>query len=225
MVSRADSPAKSGRHPLGAAGSMDYHLAMDRHPIQRRPSRYVLCLAALLAGPTAMATTVYKTVDEKGRISFSDQPPPAGEAVEVLDYSTPSVTPSEIDTARLQAMRETTDRMAADRREREAHRAKLRTEAAAARTAANPQPVYADYYPNRVIVGRRGFLGPGYGRPPLLHPRPPTLQPPIARPPAKPGRPGYPLINRDVISRYNEYPATLIRKHYKGGARREFYGR
>lgn len=206
---------------------------MDSCPSTPALQRLLLCLTLLLAmslqAPSVLAITVYKTVDANGRISFSDQPP-AEDAegdleVEVLDYSTPTVTPSALDSARLQALRETTDRMAADRREREAHRAKLRSEAAAARAASNPVPVYEGYYPNRVVVQNDGFLGPGFGRPPLWHPRPPHVQPPIARPPYLPGRPGYRAITRDTIQRYNEYPANLIRKHYKGGARRVFYGR
>ncbi len=204
---------------------------MNARPSISAFQRTLLCLAPLLAmsltAPPVLATTVYKTVDAKGRISFSDQPPPTVDQVqvEVLDYSTLTITPSALDTERLQAMRETTDRMAADRREREAHRAKLRTEAAAARAATTPAPTYEDYYPNRVVVQRGGFLGPGFVRPPLWHPRPPHGQPPIARPPYKPGRPGYRAITRDTIQRYNEYPANLIRKHYRGGARRVFYGR
>ena len=182
----------------------------------------LLALGLLLAGQIAGATTVYKTVDARGRVSFSDQPPASDAAVEVLDYSMPTVRPSPMDTARLEAMRETTDRMAADRREREAHRAKLRAEARAAQAAANPAPAYDDYYyPYRTVARRGGVLRPGLGHPPL-RPRPPIARPPGLKPPL---RPGLPRATRDIASRYNEYPATLIRKHYKGGARREFYGR
>ncbi len=182
----------------------------------------VAALGLLLAGAPLGATTVYKTVDERGQVSFSDQPPPAGAAVEVLDYSVPEVTPTALDTARLEAMRETTDRMAADRREREAHRAKLRAEARAALAVANPAPAYEDYYlPYRTVVRRGGILRPGWGYPPL-HPVPPIVRPPGFRPPQ---HPGLPKVTRDIASRYNQYPATLIRKHYKGAARREFYGR
>jgi hypothetical protein len=205
---------------------MDYPSGMvyGRHHGAQWPVR-VLALGLLLAAAPLAATTVYKTVDERGRVSFSDQPPPAGAPVEVLDYSVPDVRPSELVSARLEAMRETTDRMAADRREREAHRAKLRAEARAAEAAANPAPAYQDYYPPyRTIVRRGGILRPGWGHPPL-RPRPPIAHPPGFRPPLRPGLPGSPEVTRDVVSLYNEYPATLIRKRYKGGARREFYGR
>lgn len=182
----------------------------------------MLTLGLLLAAAPLGATTVYKTVDERGRVSFSDQPPPAGATVEVLHYSVPEVRPSEVVGARLEAMRETTDRMAADRREREAHRAKLRAEARKAQAAANPAPAYQDYYPPyRTIVRRGGILRPGWGHPPL-RPVPPNAHPPDFMAPL---RPGLPRVTRDIASRYNEYPATLIRKHYKGVARREFYGR
>ncbi len=182
----------------------------------------LLAMWLLVSGQAAFAATVYKTVDAEGRVSFSDQPPPAGAPVEVLDYRVPAVSPSSIDTARLEAIRETTDRMAADRREREAHRARLRAEAKAAYAAANPAPTYDDYYtPYRTVVRRGGSLRPGFGHPPL-RPRPPHVRPPGLKPPL---RPGLPRATRDIASRYNEYPATLIRKHYEGGARREFYGR
>lgn len=189
-------------------------------------------LGLALAGPPAVATTVYKTVDEKGRVSFSDQPPPAGAPVEVLDYNMPTVTPSAMDTARLEAMRETTDRMAADRREREEHRAKLRADARAAQAAANPAPAYEDYYyPYRVV--RRGVYYPGIGRPPHLKPRPPVVRPPLARPPAirPPGAgqspikpPGamqpilpsyqtpYSTPRRQVVSRYHQHRLAPYRR-------------
>ncbi len=204
---------------------------------KRRQSLTAAVVLGLLLAGQSMATTVYKTVDARGRVSFSDQPPPAGAAVEVLDYSMPAVMPSALDTARLEAMRETTDRMAADRREREAHRAKLRAEARTAQAAANPTPIYDGYYgdhyyPYRPVVRRGGRYRPGFGHRPPLKPWPPIAHPPIAHPPIAhppigkpPLRPGYPRVTRDVVSRYNEYPATLIRKHYHGAARRVFYGR
>jgi hypothetical protein len=224
------APPPAGRRPLDA-------LCFEKDGVRLMLAglrSLQVSLALLVLAQAAAATTVYKTVDADGRVSFSDNPPLPAELadaaaavqgvqimrIEVLDYSTPASRPSPLDSARLEAMRETTDRMAADRRERETHRARLRAEAEAARAAANTPryPTYDEHYysvhpvyPVRTIV-RRGtnlrlpLLGRGHHR--LGHVRPPLL-------PAQ----------RDVASRYNEYPANLVRKHYRGVARREFYGR
>jgi len=82
----------------------------------------ILAVAAVVAVPVA-AATVYKTVDAAGNVGFSDQPPPAGIAFEAIQMPE-SQAASDSDAAqRLQQMRETTDRMRADRLEREQARA------------------------------------------------------------------------------------------------------
>ena len=171
---------------------------------------------ALAAGVhSANATTVYKSVDAEGRITFSDQPPPAEELVAVLDYQVPEVRRSDVDTMRLEQMRETTDRMAADRREREAARARARTQAASARTAAEYSPAYYQdrYFYTGYPLIRRPVVRPPH-RPP--HGRPPHGKPPSLRPPARPE----PRLAR----RYSQHPANLIRRKYTGAAREKFYG-
>ena len=83
-------------------------------------------IAFLLLGclPVA-ADTVYKTVDDKGVVSFSDIPPEGDPEVESFQIATPPPQDAEVAQQRLEDMRETTDRMASDRREREKHRAEM----------------------------------------------------------------------------------------------------
>lgn len=108
------------------------------------------------------AATIYKSVDEKGRVTFSDQMPVENTLVDVLNYTATAPTLAADDAARLDEMRETTDRMAADRREREESRARLRKE------RATPQVVLVQQQPYYPLYGRR------YRRP--------IVRPPIHRP-------------------------------------------
>ncbi|QIB65773.1 DUF4124 domain-containing protein [Kineobactrum salinum] len=83
----------------------------------------LLCsLLALWQLPVA-ATTVYKSVDERGVVRFSDMPPADQAPVETLEIPV-SVTAASPDESlrQLQRMRETTDRMASARQEREQQR-------------------------------------------------------------------------------------------------------
>lgn len=203
---------------------------------------WLLAASLVWSVPGAIAATVYKTVDENGRVTYSDQPPQDGAAVEVLDLQVQPRSAQEIegDLARIEAMRETTDRMAADRREREAARAKARAEAEAARAAAYQQS-YPDYYYDDNYYGSVStssrysysgwgggiYVGPGIGRPrpPYLRPphdRPPHGRPPHVRPPFRPGH-----DRRDVAEPGFSYnaPANQIRRRYTGKAREVFYGR
>ena len=120
-------------------------------------------------GTVFAATKVYKTVDENGVVSFSDTSPAQGDA-EVLKIHSATPQPDADQQANLDAMRETTDRMAADRREREKHRAELKEIAAKQKAATTPQPVYSNYYP--VYPGN--YLSPGRPRP-----EHPTVRPPL----------------------------------------------
>lgn len=133
----------------------------------------------LLCGTSVLATTVYKTVDAKGVVSFSDTP--QEEDAEELTISTSAPQSPEDHLANLEAMRETTDRMAEDRREREKHRAELKELAARNRAPQPPQQNYSDYYYpiNSGNYRRRGRppYHPGYG---------PGPEHPIAHPPLLP---------------------------------------
>ncbi len=138
------------------------------------------------------ATTIYKSVDAQGRVSYSDQRPVETTLVEILEYTETAPTLAADDAARLAAMRETTDRMAADRREREASRARLRRERGTTQI---------------VQVQQEPYYLPSYGR--RVHR--PVIRPPIHRPLPV----GQPAIR-------SQYPAKLIRQHYTGAAARVF---
>jgi len=146
------------------------------------PLGFLLCLPVI-------AETVYKTVDDKGVVSFSDTPPEGDPEVESFQIATPPPQDAEVTQQRLDDMRETTDRMAADRREREKHRAEIRE------LQANTQPQqqqqyssgYDDYYPpiyTNSNVRRRNYYGNAPWRP-NYRPKP---EHPIARPPIRPGQ-------------------------------------
>ena len=151
--------------------------------------RTALPLLCLLICTTGGAATVYRSVDENGVVTFSDQPPQDDTAAQRMDIDVQEGLPREEYESRLREMRETTDRMAADRREREKHRAELRTsqaraEPAPAREQPYPQTLYGDYYYPYPIY-------PPYYRPPHHRPGlPPGYRPkpehPIARPPLRP---------------------------------------
>ena len=143
-----------------------------------------LLLALFLLGAVAaQAQTVYKTVDETGAVSFSDTPPESGEVAEELTLEVAPPQDPEAYTRNLEAMRETTDRMAEDRRAREKHRAEMR-ELAARTQPPSQQAVQYDLVDQ--YSSSWGYSG-GYhyrpGRPPWrpgYHPKP---EHPIHRPP------------------------------------------
>jgi hypothetical protein len=70
--------------------------------------------------------TVYRSVAEDGSVSFSDRRPAADAEFDVVQLQVPVSAEPKLLRQRLRSMRETTDRMAADRRARERHRAELR---------------------------------------------------------------------------------------------------
>lgn len=141
-----------------------------------------LILLCLLSVP-AFAQTVYKTVED-GVTTFSDAPPTEGVA-EVFEMQVPPRSDDGLLEERLAEMRETTDRMAADRREREQHRAELR-----ALTAPEEPPAVAEAPPTTVWAG--GFW-PGYVNRPI-RPRPPLRPGPPVRPQPLPQQPGWSVM-------------------------------
>lgn len=82
----------------------------------------------LACGAAAGSTTVYRIVDSNGVVGFSDTPPDDPAAAEVIAIDTPQPVSAAETQQQLEAMRETTERMAADRREREAARARVARE-------------------------------------------------------------------------------------------------
>ena len=138
-------------------------------------------LSLVLASAVAGAETVYKTVNEQGVTTFSDTPPAGENQVEVLEFDVPPPQDPEAYKERLASMRETTDRMAEDRRAREKHRAELRAEE---RKNREPQYVYQQPYPYYYGSGYRRIVRPPWRPKPEL---------PIYRPPIRPD-----LINIDA---------------------------
>lgn len=142
----------------------------------------------LLCGTSSLAATVYKTVNEDGSTSFSDTRPVTDAPVEKMkvDVQESSLSPEE-QQQRLDDMRQTTDRMASDRMEREQNRAKqLAQQQAQQQQQAVPQvPEYTDYM--RYSSGYSRYSGYPLRRPGLT----PVPVHPIARPPIRhrPSRP------------------------------------
>ena len=170
-------------------------------PLAYNGTMHRICLTLLLFNFVvlpAAATTVYKTVDANGVVSFSDQPPTSGSEAEILELSITYREPSALDRKRLDAMRETTDRMAADRRERE----KLRLLAKQTQASYQPQQFVA-YYPQQSLYSGYGYRRQhgGYYRPRPEHP--------IAKP----------LYRWQGL---NDYPASLVRSKYSPRVRASF---
>lgn len=162
-------------------------------------------LLILLVALSAHAQTVYRSVDETGAVSFSDTPPADEQAVEELTLNVAPPQDPEAYEQSLEDMRETTDRMAEDRREREKHRAEMRE--LAARTASNQQASQqslVDHYSTSW-----SSTGSGYyyrpGRPPWRPGYRPKPEHPIYRPPVmpQPSRPteGNSQLMRPILSR------------------------
>tara|TARA_R110002073_G_scaffold79310_11_gene190926 strand:- start:13673 stop:14221 length:549 start_codon:yes stop_codon:yes gene_type:complete len=170
-----------------------------------------LTLLLLLCSLPLAAATVYRSVGENGVVEFSDTHPADAPFAQKLHIDTPAPQPDGLQQQHLEEMRKTTDRMAADRMAREKHRAELReleTRSLPHGPRTEPETIYIGGYRSG---GRSHF--PGYG----VHPRP---RYPLARPPLRPeaGRPsaGHPTPG------FNDYPASLIRRHYDPRAREAF---
>ncbi len=145
-------------------------------------TRIVAAIAASLQITAASAepATIYKSVDANGNLIFSDTPPEGNvKATEVIEITTTEAVSEESYRQRLDEMRETTDRMIAQRRERERLRAEQRQTAASAQplppvveaqedtrwqdSRFYPIPVYYPY--PRFHQSRRDY----YPRPPRNH--------------------------------------------------------
>lgn len=176
-------PAGVKRQHSGLA----YTPVMDT--LQIKQVLLAVCLVA--AGTVAMGqgTTVYRHVDENGVVTFSDTPPAGEQAAETVNIVTPAAQDPDAYLDNLDAMRETTDRMAADRREREKHRAELREINERSQPPQDSRVVeyreYSDYWP---VYGGPVYTHPG--RPPWRPGYRPRPEHPIARPPYRPAPPG-----------------------------------
>lgn len=178
------------------------------------PPRIALLLLACVA-PVA-ADTIYKTVDEHGVVSYTDTPPVSGEPVETLEIEVGTAAAVDSAQAELQALRETTDRMVADRLQREKHRAEMRQQQVASvpRTQVIEYvvpPIYSTgypvYYPYPVYCPGDGVGGCR-----------PVPVPPGSRPPRYPPAPT-PLPQQGIISPGYDYPASLVRRGYDPAVR------
>jgi len=118
----------------------------------------VLTLAFILP---ATAATVYKYRDEKGAITYSDSPPSHTEDYEIIELQGQPPTDPEAHQQMLDRMTETSDRLQADRRQREEDRQKAVQSRASPPpyypTTAEPEPGYYPGYP---------FYQRNYHRPP-----------------------------------------------------------
>ncbi|RMG57543.1 MAG: DUF4124 domain-containing protein [Gammaproteobacteria bacterium] len=148
-------------------------------------STWLLLVSILSGWPTlASAQTVYRTVDEQGRVSFSDRPPDGADSAETLRVSPDRPSEEAVKAARErhEAVSKTADELAAKRRASEQEKRRQEAEKRK-RELEKPQ----------VIVIDHGASGPGYwpghpvrpGRPiKPVRPQPPTARPPVNRPPA-----------------------------------------
>lgn len=181
------------------------------YPILRnmnRSSRYRwLSVLALLYCLPGLAATVYKSINEEGVVSFSDTLPQHDTLVETVVIDNRTALPNEQGQKNLQDMRETTDRMIADRMAREKHRAEMRELQAQTEAMQGPEyPDYPDYYDSRTVysgyydyLARRNWRRPGHVRP----------EHPIVRPPLRPPVDKFPPGARP--SSVSNFPAPHIR--------------
>ena len=161
-----------------------------------------LLLSAVMS---VQAQTVYRSVDESGAVSFSDTPPAGEQEAEELELQVAPPQDPEIYSQRLEDMRETTDRMAEDRRAREKHRAEMRE--LAARNSAQQQASQATLVDHYSSAWSTGSYYHTPGRPPWRPGYRPEPEHPIYRPPVHiqpvPSHPlqGNSQLMRPILSR------------------------
>jgi hypothetical protein len=158
----------------------------------------VVMLVCTAVSAISSAATVYKSYDASGRVTFSDQPPARAVSVEKLEVLVQPAADPDLYLARMRAMTEVTDKIAAARMERERLRAQTRRESTRAVEYATEEysPGYYAAYP-----------GYGYssGLPRRYHRKRHHPSHPIVRPPMHAAR-GPALVN--------QYPASLVRRSY-----------
>lgn len=136
---------------------MAYTLAVARNYVTVLLRGAGWLLAMLVLASSGFAQTVYVT-EEDGVPSFSDAPPAGDAQVQTIELEVQEPAEDPQLEERLAAMRETTDRMADDRREREKHRADLRDQ------REESQRLAAATVPTTVVVNNGGYW-PAAGRP------------------------------------------------------------
>ena len=153
----------------------------------KRSNRYRwLTALTLLVCQQALTATVYKSIDEQGVVSFSDAPPQNEILLETVVIDNQASLSDDEAQQNLQNMRETTDRMVADRMAREKHRAEVRELEAQTETMQTPQ--YPEYYEGSTTYS--GYYNyptrPYRGRPGHVRPVHPIARPPLRRPGHRP---------------------------------------
>ncbi len=145
-----------------------------------------------------MATTVYQSVDERGRVTYSDTPPTQDTLVSSFELKVSQPAPQADDALRFAALKEVTDRMQEDGEAREARRKEARKQAQPQQVAAPPQQYrYARGGKRRWLGGYYPVLpGPDLtGRPAITSSYPAKLVRRHYGEPARSffqGRPAYP---------------------------------
>ena len=171
-------------HPGGVRSLAYTGVMQTKHKALLLPG---LIWAAIAVVSPLSAQTVYKSV-ENGVTTFSDAPPSDDTPVETIVLEVPAPADDPQLTERLEQMREATDRMAADRREREAHRATLREQQAV------PVPEPAAEPPAVIAAGGYWQAPPSYW-PPFRPPyRPPHVRPPMRPQPLPVAPPGWSVM-------------------------------
>ena len=193
--------------------------AIDNAPVSRdvppcrpplRPAPAPGPCAPVLLRPLP-AATVYRTVDDNGVVGYSDTPPADEAEVEILVIDIPTPELSESARQQLEAMRETTDRMVADRQQREKHRRNC----ASCSSRASPGHRVSGAGDLRRHL-HRILPYPAYpGLSPVYRPRPdhPTCR---RRPHPRTAS------RRDIISPGYDYPASLVRRGCSPAVRAAF---
>ena len=181
------------------------------HSSPRRRYPLTLLAVALVLAPLPGVAQVYRSVDESGRVTFSDKPPENAVEVEPVEIAPgPSEEQVRESQARAEANLEMLDtlrttRQEASDREHEARMQRLQEEALRASIKPPPQQPAE---PTRRRWGYYGYglpVRPGYPTYPVLpHPKPP-IHHPVPLKPAPPRRPktlDTPLYNRSTSPVY-----------------------
>jgi hypothetical protein len=148
----------------------------------RKPLPAALLLALWVAPGALFGVAaegrIYQWTDERGQVTYSDKPPPAGaEAREVEVHPEPGAEAVEAARERTESLEQLSDEFAEEHRQREQEAA-----AAGAERPAEPPPVeppaesrYDSSYPYPIRPGQPAQLPV---EPPSLPPRAPEFQPP-----------------------------------------------
>ena len=161
----------------------------------------VALFAAACLAAAGHAAELYKWVDEKGQVHYSDQPPAGRTAREVKD-ATVSVVPGPdpvtsnpapaaappAPAPSPAAAPATTSSTANDDRARAERRQKLIEDCQRNRGVDCERQVDLGAYPGGGYVPDAGYYYPGYGYPPVVRPPPPP-RPPAPPPKAQPTAP------------------------------------